>query len=185
MNSLAVVAPKGHFEVADTAGLQTLQQPGPDAGNAPDIQVGGGLADDFFGLQSDLFFEGFVNLQQATIGQSRDHQNVRALLEYRGEFLLGQAQCFLGALGFADVDHQSAHHRFMAVFDQADDVAYPQAAAIGGDHPVIEAVIAPGQHFVIAEALRAGQIGRVDDVAPEPGNQPMRQGIAEQVFGVR
>ena len=72
----------------------------------------------------------------------------------------------------------------MAVFDKADDVAYPQTATIGGDHPVIEAMIASGQHFVIAEALGAGQVGRVDDVAPEPRNQPMRQRITEQVFGV-
>jgi hypothetical protein len=74
--------------------------------DAPDIQLGGGLADDLFGLQADLFFEGFVDLQQAAIGQACDHQDVRALLEHRGELLLGQAQRFFGALGFADVDHQ-------------------------------------------------------------------------------
>jgi hypothetical protein len=55
-----------------------------------------------------------------------DQQDVRALLEHRGELLLGQAQGFLGVLGFADVDHQAAHHRLVAVLDHADDVAHPQ-----------------------------------------------------------
>ena len=159
-------------------------KPGPDAGDAPDVQVGGGLADDVFGLEADLFFERFVDLQQAAVGEPRDDQDVRALLEHRGELLFRQAQCFFGALGLADVDHQAAHHRFMAVFDQADDVAHPQAAAVGGDDPVIEAVIAPGQDFVIAEGLGAGQVGGVNDVAPEARNQPVGQGVAEQVFGM-
>ena len=181
---LAVAATKGHLQVADAAGLQSLQQARPYAGNAPDVQVGGGLADDFFGLEADLLFERFVDLQQAAVGQSCDDQNVRALLEYRGELLLRQAQCFFGALGFADVDHQPAQHRFMAVLDQADDVAHPQAAAIGGDDPVIEAVIAPGQDFVVAEGLGASQVGGVDDVAPEARNQPMGQGVTEQILGM-
>jgi hypothetical protein len=80
------------------------------------------------------------------------------LLEHRGELLLRQAQGFFGALGFADVDHQAAHHRFMAVFDQADDVAHPQAAPVGGDHPVVEAVVASGQ-FRIAVLRGSGRRG--------------------------
>ncbi|MCY1421314.1 hypothetical protein D9M71_369650 [compost metagenome] len=46
---LAVAAAKGHLQVADAAGLQALQQSWPDARDAPDVQVGGGLADDVFG----------------------------------------------------------------------------------------------------------------------------------------
>ena len=88
---LTIVTAKGHFQVSNASGLQPLQQPRSDAGNAPDVEVGGGLTDDFYGFQSDLLFEGFVYFQQATVGQPRDHQNVRALLEYRCEFLLGQA----------------------------------------------------------------------------------------------
>ncbi|MCY1180248.1 hypothetical protein D9M73_206790 [compost metagenome] len=106
------------------------------------------------------------------------------MLEYRSELLFRLAQCFFGALGFADVDHQAAHHRLMTVFDQADDVADPQATPVSGDDPVIEAVVSPGQHFVVAEALRAGEVGGVDDVSPEARDQPMGQGVAEQVFGV-
>ena len=102
------------------------------------------------------------------------------MLEHRGKLLLGQPQGFFGALGFADIDHQAAHHRLMAVLDQADDIAYPQAAAVGGDHPVIEAVIAVGAGFLVAVRFRAGQVGRVNDVAPEPWNQPMGARIAEQ-----
>ncbi|MNS41981.1 hypothetical protein D3C72_743490 [compost metagenome] len=181
---LAIAAAKGHLQVADAAGLQALQQARSDTGNAPDVEIGGGLADDVFGTQADLFFERFVHFQQATVGEARDDQNVRALLEHRGKLLFRQAQRFFGALGLTDVDHQPAHHRFMAVFDQADDVAHPQAAPVSGDHPVIEAVIAPGQHFVITKALRANEVGGVNDVAPEARNQPMRQGITEQVFGV-
>ncbi|MCY1307788.1 hypothetical protein D9M70_577440 [compost metagenome] len=45
-------------------------------------------------------------------------------------------------------------------------------------------MIAPGQHFLIAERLGAGQVGGVDDIAPEAWNQPMGQGVAEQFFGV-
>ncbi|MND91685.1 hypothetical protein D3C80_838200 [compost metagenome] len=181
---LAVAAAKGHFQVADAAGLQALQQARPDTGNPPDVQVGGGLANDVLGLEADLLLERFVDLQQATVAQARDHQNVRALLEHGGKFLFRQAQCFFSALGVGDIDHQAAQHRLMPVLDQADDISHPQAAAVGGDHPVIEAVIAPGQYFVIAEGLGAGQVGGVNDVAPEARNQPMGQGITEKVFGV-
>ncbi|MNO67569.1 hypothetical protein D3C76_583760 [compost metagenome] len=181
---LAIAAAKGHLQVADAAGLQALQQPGPDARDAPDVEVGGGLADNVLGPEADLFFERLVDLQQAAVAEACDHEDVRALLEYRSELLFRLAQCFFGALGFADVDHQAAHHRLMTVFDQADDVADPQATPVSGDDPVIEAVVSPGQHFVVAEALRAGEVGGVDDVAPEARNQPVGQGVTEQVFGV-
>ncbi|MCY1421315.1 hypothetical protein D9M71_369660 [compost metagenome] len=72
----------------------------------------------------------------------------------------------------------------MTVLDQADDVTDPQATPVSGDDPVIEAVVSTGQHFVVAEALRAGEVGGVNDVAPEARNQPMGQGVTEQVFGV-
>ncbi|MNG29713.1 hypothetical protein D3C84_1151900 [compost metagenome] len=62
----------------------------------------------------------------------------------------------------------------MTVFDQTDDVTHPQAAPIRRDHSVIEAVIAPGQHFVVAKALCADEVGGVNDVAPEARDQPMR-----------
>jgi len=140
---LAIAAAKGHLQVADAAGLQALQQTRPHAGYSPDVQVGGGLAYDLFGLEADLFFERFVDLQQTTVGKPCDHQNIRALLEHRSELLFRQAQRLFGALGFADVDHQPAKYRFMGVLDQADDIADPQAAAVGGNDPVIDAVIAP------------------------------------------
>jgi hypothetical protein len=92
----------------------------------PQVEVGGGAADDLVRAQADLFFERFVDLQQAAVALAGDEQDVRALLEHRGELLLRQAQGILGVLGFADVDHQAAHHRFVAVLDHADDVAHPQ-----------------------------------------------------------
>ena len=93
-------------------------------------------------------------------------------------------QGFFGALGFADVDHQAAQHWLVAVFDQADNVTYPQAAAISGDDPVINTVITVGTSFPIAIGLGAGQVSGMDDVAPEAWNQPMGAGIAKQVFGM-
>ena len=182
---LAIAASKRHLQVADAAGLQALQQARPDAGDAPDVEVGGGLANDIFGLETNLFFERVVDFEQAAVGQPRNHQDVRALLKHGGEFLLGESQRFFRTLGVADVDHQSAHNRLMAMLDKTDDIAHPQAAPVGGDNAVIDTMIAPGQHFVIAECLGPCQVRRVDDVAPEPRNEPMGQGIAKQFFGMR
>ncbi|MNS39412.1 hypothetical protein D3C72_716940 [compost metagenome] len=70
------------------------------------------------------------------------------------------------------------------MFDQADDVAYPQTAAISGDNAVIDDVIATLAKRFFAVILRTGQVGRVNNVVPEPGNQPVRLWIAKQVFGV-
>ena len=60
---LAIAAAKGHLQVANAAGLQALQQARADAGNAPDIQISGGLSHHLCGAQADLFFEGLVDLQ--------------------------------------------------------------------------------------------------------------------------
>ena len=43
--------------------------------------------------------------------------------------------------GFADVDHQTAHHRFVAMFDQADNIPHPEGFAIGSDDAIVEAVV--------------------------------------------
>ncbi|MNT59141.1 hypothetical protein D3C72_1966240 [compost metagenome] len=72
----------------------------------------------------------------------------------------------------------------MAVFDQADDVAHPQATAVSGDDPVIEGVVTSSQYFVVAVGLGADQVGGVNDVAPEARDQPMGQGITQQFFGM-
>ncbi|MNF15222.1 hypothetical protein D3C80_2177320 [compost metagenome] len=55
----------------------------------------------------------------------------------------------------------------MPVFDQADDIAHPQAAAIGADHPVLEAVVASGSGFAVAESLRPERVVGMNDAAPE------------------
>ncbi len=82
-----------------------------------------------------------------------DQQDVRALLEHRGKLLLGQTQRIFGALGFTDVDHQAAHDGLVTMLDHADDVAHPQRLAIGTNHPVIQAVVAPGGGFAFAVGL--------------------------------
>jgi len=176
---------KAHFQVADAGGLQPLQQVRADARDTPDIQRSSGFTDHVFGLQAHLVLKRFVDLQQAAVGHSCDHQNVWALLEHRGKFLLGQLQRLFRALGVTDVDHQASEHRFMAVFDQADNVAYPQATAVGGDHPVIDAVITVGAGFAVAIGFGARQVGGVNDAAPEAWNQPMGAGVTEQFFGMR
>jgi len=181
---LAVAAQKRHFKVANTGCLDALQQLRTDARDAPYLQFRAGSADHFLGGQADLIFERFIDLQQTAIGKPRDHQDVGALLEDRGKLLLGQLQRLLGALGLADINHQAAQHRLMAVFDQADNIAYPQTAAVGGDHSVINAVVAVGAGFAIAIGFGADQVGGVNDVAPEARNQPMGSWVTQQVLGV-
>ncbi|MNP01192.1 hypothetical protein D3C76_929970 [compost metagenome] len=134
--------------------------------------------------QADLLLEGLVDLQQAAVAVAGDQQDVRALLEHRGEFLLRQAQGILGAFGLADVDHQSAHHRPMPMLDQADDVAHPERLAIGADHPVVEAVITPGGGLAVAVGLGPERVLGVQDAAPEARFEPIMQRVAEQVLGV-
>src|SRR5450830_165745 len=136
------------------------------------------------GFQADLFLEGGVDFQQVAVGQAGDDQDVRALLEDRGEFLFRQAQRFFGALGFADVDHQAADDGFTVVFDQADQIADPERATIGADHPIVERVVATFGDLLVAEGLGTGQVGRVGDAAPEAWDQPMGQRITEQGFSV-
>eukprot|EP00659_Diplonema_papillatum_P013428 gene13428-biopygen13468 len=181
---LAVAAQEGHFQVADAGGLYPLQQAGAYALDAPDIQFSGGFSYDCFGAQADLVFECLIDLHQAAVRQPGDDQDVRALLEHRGEFLFRKLQRFLGALGFADVDHQAAQHGLVAVFDQADDVPHPQAASIGGDHPVVDTVVAVGPGFGVAIGFGAGQVRGVDDVAPEARDQPVGTGVTQQFLGV-
>ena len=77
-----------------------------------------------------------------------NHQDVRALLEHRGELLFRQAQGIFRTFGFADVDHQAPQQRAVAVFDHADDIAHPEGVTVGADHPIVEAVVAPGGGFV-------------------------------------
>ncbi|MND89036.1 hypothetical protein D3C80_810780 [compost metagenome] len=132
-----------------------------------------------------MLLECLVHFKQAAVAEPGDKQDVRALLEHRTEFLLGQAQGFFDVLGFADIDHQAAHDRDRAGLDQADDVAHPEAAPIGGKHPVVEAVVAPSQGFGFAESLRPHGIVGVQDAVPEARLEPLAQGIAQQVFGVR
>ncbi|MCY1406596.1 hypothetical protein D9M71_218670 [compost metagenome] len=181
---LAIIAAKGHLQVADAACLQPLQQPWPDPLDRPDVEVGQVLADGGCAVQPDLFLERLVHFQQAAVAEPGDQQDVWTLLEHRGEFLFGQTQGLFDLLGFADVDHQAAHDRYGARFDQADDVAHPQAATVGGKDAVIEAVIAPGQCFGFTERLGPHGIVRVQDVVPEPGLEPLAQRVAQQVFGV-
>ncbi|MNO34805.1 hypothetical protein D3C76_248490 [compost metagenome] len=181
---LAVAAAEAHFQVADAAPVQAFEQPRAGAFDAPQVELGGGAADYLARGEADLLFEGFVHLQQAAVAVAGDQQDVGALLEHRGELLLGQAQGVLGALGFADVDHQATHHRLVAMLDHADDVAYPQWLAIGPDYPVVEAVVAPGGGFAVAVGLGPEGILRVQDAAPEAGLEPVGQWVAEQAFGV-
>ncbi|MOA01488.1 hypothetical protein D3C78_1208990 [compost metagenome] len=64
---LAIATAEGHFQVADAAGLQTLQQARPHALDTPDIQFGCAVSHHLGGTQTDLFFEGLVNFQQASV----------------------------------------------------------------------------------------------------------------------
>ncbi|MNN05240.1 hypothetical protein D3C81_1179930 [compost metagenome] len=181
---LAIAAPEAHFQVADAALVQAFEQPWPGAFHGPQVQLGGGAADYLAWRQADLLFEGFVDFQQAAVAVAGDQQDVRALLEHRGKLLFRQAQGIFGAFGFADVDHQPAHHRPVAVLDHADDVAHPEGLAIGADYPVIKAVITPGGGFTVAVGLGPERILGVQDAAPEAGLEPVVQRIAEQVFGM-
>ncbi|MNP85339.1 hypothetical protein D3C76_1850390 [compost metagenome] len=45
-------------------------------------------------------------------------------------------------------------------------------------------MVTSGQHFVVAVGLGADQVGGVNDVAPEARDQPMGQGVTQQLFGV-
>ena len=181
---LAVAAPEGHFQVTDTALVQAFQQQWAGAGHAPQAKFGGRAAKHLRRAQADLLLERFVDLHQAAVTMAGDEQDVRALLEHRCELLFRQAQGVLGVLGFADVDHQAAHQRFVAVLDHADDVAHPQGMAIGADHPVVEAVVAPGRGFAVAVGLGPKRVFGVQDAAPEAGLEPFAEGVAEQVLGM-
>ncbi|MCY1543079.1 hypothetical protein D9M68_788740 [compost metagenome] len=176
---LAVMSAKGHFQVAQAFALQAFQQGRADAGDAPDVQFGRRFAECFADRDAGLLFEGVVGLEQATVRAAGNHQDVRALLEYRGEFLLGEAQGLLGLLGLADVDHQSAHDYFIAVPGQGDDVANPQHMAVCGEHPVVQAVIAACGAFALAVVDGLLRVVRVHGTQPETGAFPLRQGVAQ------
>ncbi|MNG93822.1 hypothetical protein D3C79_528040 [compost metagenome] len=166
---LPIAAPEAHFQVADTALVQAFQYGRTGTGNTPQVQLGGGATEHLAGGEADLFFERFVDLQQAAVAVASDQQDVRTLLEHRGEFLFRQAQGVFGALGLADVDHQAAHKWPVAMLDHADDVAHPEGLAIGPDHAVIEAVVAAAGRFTFTEGLGPQCVVRVQDAAPETG----------------
>ncbi|MNF29091.1 hypothetical protein D3C84_97880 [compost metagenome] len=182
---LAAGAAEGHFQVVQrVALLQALEERRADAGDAPDVEVGGGLAEGVAGLDADLLLEGVVDRQQAAVGVTGDDDDVRAVVEHQGELLLGKAQGLFGLLGLGDVDHQAAHHLGFPVGNEGDDVAHPEHPAVCGDHPIVEAVVAAGLGFHLAEGIGPGGVVRVQGAAPEAGLQPGGQGITEQPFGM-
>jgi hypothetical protein len=180
----AVAAIQGNLDVVQRLALQTREHRRAHARFAPDAQFGGGLAQRLAGGNADLLFEGAVHRQQLPIDAAGKDDDVRAVVEYRGELLFGQAQGLLGVHGFGDVDHQTAQDQVVVVMDERDDVADPHDAPIGGEHPVVEAVVAPG--LALGEAEVDGVLGvfRVQGALPEAGFQPVLDRVAEQALGV-
>ncbi|MNG04145.1 hypothetical protein D3C84_872560 [compost metagenome] len=159
--------------------MQAQQQFWADPIDAPNTEFAGGTANDLGRAQADLLFEGLVDLYQTAVAEAGNQQNVRTLLEHGGKLLLRESQGILGILGFADIDHQPAHDRLMPVFDQADDIAYPKATAIGTNHPILKAMVAPRSGFAVAVGLGPEGVIGVDDAAPEARTQPLVQWITE------
>ncbi len=154
------------------------------AGECPDAQFGGGLADGVVGGDADLLLEGAVHREEAAVGAVGQYHHVRAVVEHRSELLFGQAHGLLGELGLGDVDHQTAQEQVPALRDRGDQIANPDYPAVGGEHPVVEAVVASGLAF--AHAVVDGVLGvhGVQGPLPEARLQPFAEGIAEQAFGV-
>ena len=177
----AAVGPaKGHLQVAHAVFLQAQQQARADPRRAPQVEFGGGLADGLLDADTGLFGERGVDLEQHAVDAAGDDQGVRALLEDRGELLFGEAQRMLGLLGFADVDHQSAHHLAVVALQQGDDVPHPDGSSVGGDQAVLQGVILAGGTLLEAAAQGALMIVGVQVALPETGFQPFVQRIAEQ-----
>ncbi|MCY1512921.1 hypothetical protein D9M68_474010 [compost metagenome] len=182
---LAVAAAEGHFQVVQVLLLHAVEQRRGDVGDGPDAQFAGGLADRLGGADAELLLEGVVDLEQAAVLAEGDDLDVRRMVEHRGELLFGQAQGAFGLLGLGDVDHQAAHQQAVAMLDQGDDVAQPDDPAVGGDHPVVEDMVAAGGAFADAVVDGLAGVVRVQGALPEAGLQPVGQRIAEQFFGVR
>lgn len=82
---LSVLAPQGHFQIADRAFLQLLKQAGTHAGNGPDVDLRGRFANGFFGGESRLFYERFIGFQNLAIDEAGDDHDVRAVGEDGGK----------------------------------------------------------------------------------------------------
>jgi len=109
----------------------------------------------------------------------------RRVWRHRGELFLGEALRLFGLLGGADVDHQAAQQQRPVAAYQGDYVADPDHPAIGGQHPIVQAVVAAGLGFRQAVALRPFGILRVQGALPEARLQPVGLGVAEQLLGMR
>ena len=103
------------------------------------------------------------------------------------EALFALPQRGFGPLAIGDVDHHAAQCLGPAVDDvDRHPILEPDDAAVGGDHPVVELVVAArlGAFDAVADGRLA--IDRMDVVRPEIGVvQPLPHRIPEQALGLR
>ncbi len=100
------------------------------------------------------------------------------------ELLRQPAQGAFGAPLARDVDHHAAQHAGAVVRGEDGCFAHPDHRAIGGDHAVVEDVVAPGLECLAPRGERGVAIVGMQMRRPETRAPPFRGGQAEQRVGV-
>ena len=99
------------------------------------------------------------------------------------EFLRESAQGAFRAPLARDVDHHAAQHAGAVVLGEDGRFAHPDHRAIGGDHAVVEHVIAPGVERLTPRGERGVAVVGMQMRRPEARAQPRCGGQAEQRVG--
>jgi len=72
---------------------------------------------------ADEAAEAFVYLDNQAIALTTEQQAIKGCVKRFGKLFFGKEQGFFGLLGFADIDHQAAHHGLLVVRRDAGNVA--------------------------------------------------------------
>ena len=99
------------------------------------------------------------------------------------EFLRETAQGAFRAPLARDVDHHAAQHAGAVVLGENGRFAHPDHRAIGGDHAVVEHVVAPGVERFTPRGERGVAVVGVQMRGPEARAPPLRGRQAEQRVG--
>ena len=99
------------------------------------------------------------------------------------EFLRETAQCAFRAPLARDVDHHAAQHAGAVVLGEDGRFAHPDHRAIGGDHAVVEHVVATGVECLTPRDERGVAVVGVQMRRPEPRALPVRRRQPQQRVG--
>ena len=150
-------------------------------------EVGEGNGRELVRVAPEQLLDGPVHLEGLALGADERDAQAR-VLEDGAEAGLALGERRLGALAVGDVDHDAAEEAGLAggVPDDVHEVAEPDLAEVGGDHPVLVLVVAARGDLAGGEGERRLPVVRVQMVAPEAGcARPLLDAVAEDVARAR